>query len=42
MISEVLEKARVEIDVLKELHRRLGEILSECPGQYYRWEYFGA
>ncbi|RWR72932.1 translin [Cinnamomum micranthum f. kanehirae] len=40
--SEVLEKSRVQIDKLRELYKRLCEILSECPGQYYRWEYLGS
>lgn len=35
--SEVLEKSRVQIDKLRELYKRLCEILSECPGQYYRY-----
>ncbi|XXG46705.1 hypothetical protein AAC387_Pa02g1481 [Persea americana] len=35
--SEVLEKSRFQIDVLRELYKRLCEILSECPGQYYRY-----
>ncbi|KAL5995894.1 hypothetical protein ACLOJK_025967 [Asimina triloba] len=33
---EVLEKCKVQIDVLKELYKHLAEILHECPGQYYR------
>ena len=41
-VSEVLEKSRFQIDVLRELYKRLCEILSECPGQYYRWEYLGS
>ncbi|OVA10102.1 Translin [Macleaya cordata] len=36
-VPEVLEKAKVQIDILKELYRRLAEILKECPGQYYRY-----
>ncbi|XP_042512164.1 translin [Macadamia integrifolia] len=36
-VPEVLEKAKVQIDVLKELFHRLAEILQECPGQYYRY-----
>ncbi|KAL7248079.1 hypothetical protein ACSBR2_002895 [Camellia fascicularis] len=36
-IPEVLEKAKAEIGVLKELFHRLAEILHECPGQYYRY-----
>ncbi|WOL09863.1 translin [Canna indica] len=34
--AEVLEKARVQIEVLKRLFGRLAEILRECPGQYFR------
>ncbi|CAL9124758.1 unnamed protein product [Musa textilis] len=34
---EVLEKAKVQIEVLKDLFRGLAEILRECPGQYYRY-----
>ncbi|XP_010918692.1 uncharacterized protein [Elaeis guineensis] len=34
---EVLEKARVQIGVLKDLFGRLAEILRESPGQYYRY-----
>ncbi|KAK1314101.1 hypothetical protein QJS10_CPA06g00228 [Acorus calamus] len=36
-VPEVLEKARAQIDVLKDLYRRLSDILRECPGQYYRY-----
>ncbi|CAL5334742.1 hypothetical protein CsSME_00017027 [Camellia sinensis var. sinensis] len=36
-IPEVLEKAKAQIGVLKELFHRLAEILHECPGQYYRY-----
>ncbi|XP_043707414.1 translin [Telopea speciosissima] len=36
-VPEVLEKAKVQIDVLKGLFHRLAEILQECPGQYYRY-----
>ncbi|KAK2974740.1 hypothetical protein RJ640_007167, partial [Escallonia rubra] len=35
--SEVLEKAKSQIGVLKELFSRLAEIVRECPGQYYRY-----
>lgn len=35
-VLEVVEKARVQIEVLKGLFGRLAEILKECPGQYYR------
>ncbi|CAL9204053.1 unnamed protein product [Musa hybrid cultivar] len=34
---EVLEKAKVQIEVLKDLFGELAEILRECPGQYYRY-----
>lgn len=34
---EVLEKAKAQIGVLKDLFSRLAEIIRECPGQYYRW-----
>lgn len=36
-IPEVLEKAEGQIDVLRDLFRRLAEIIHECPGQYYRF-----
>ncbi|KAH7662844.1 Translin family protein [Dioscorea alata] len=36
-ISEVLEKAARQIEVLKGHYGRLAEILLECPGQYYRY-----
>ncbi|KAM7531723.1 hypothetical protein LguiB_035133 [Lonicera macranthoides] len=36
-LTEVLEKAKAQIDVLKELFSRLAEIVHECPGQYYRY-----
>ncbi|XAR69118.1 hypothetical protein NMG60_11000590 [Bertholletia excelsa] len=36
-MSEVLDKAKAQIDVLKELYHQLAEILKECPGQYYRY-----
>ncbi|KAJ4971401.1 hypothetical protein NE237_004500 [Protea cynaroides] len=36
-VPEVLEKAKVQIDVLKGLFHRLAEILQECRGQYYRY-----
>ncbi|URD82214.1 ABC transporter G family member [Musa troglodytarum] len=32
---EVLEKAKVQIEALKDLFRGLAEILRECPGQYH-------
>ncbi|XP_064989972.1 uncharacterized protein LOC135627713 [Musa acuminata AAA Group] len=34
---EVLEKAKVQIEVLKDLFGGLAEILRECPGQYFRY-----
>lgn len=36
-IPEVLEKAKDQIVVLKELFSRLAEIICESPGQYYRY-----
>ncbi|XP_058207997.1 uncharacterized protein LOC131321022 [Rhododendron vialii] len=36
-VPEVLEKAKAQIGVLKEIFHRLAEILRECPGQYYRY-----
>ncbi|KAF8397718.1 hypothetical protein HHK36_016640 [Tetracentron sinense] len=36
-VPEVLEKAKGQIVVLKELFNRLAEILRECPGQHYRY-----
>ncbi|KAF8396550.1 hypothetical protein HHK36_018174 [Tetracentron sinense] len=36
-VPEILEKVKGQIAVLKELFHRLGEILRECPGQYYRY-----
>ncbi|XP_044505308.1 translin [Mangifera indica] len=36
-LPEVLEKPKALIDVLKELYGRLDEVLSECPGEYYRY-----
>ncbi|KAL3531950.1 hypothetical protein ACH5RR_005471 [Cinchona calisaya] len=36
-IPEVLEKAKGQINVLRELFSRLAEIILECPGQYYRY-----
>lgn len=35
--SEVLEKAKNQIEALKGLFARIGEIIKECPGQYYRY-----
>lgn len=34
---ELLEKAKAQIGVLKELYNGLAVVLRECPGQYYRW-----
>lgn len=34
---ELLEKAKAQIGVLKELYNRLAVVLRECPGQYFRW-----
>ncbi|GMY14770.1 translin [Fagus crenata] len=34
---ELLEKARAQIGVLKELYNRLAVVLRDCPGQYYRY-----
>ncbi|EYU38548.1 hypothetical protein MIMGU_mgv1a011069mg [Erythranthe guttata] len=36
-IPEVLEKANGQIVVLRELFAKLAEIISESPGQYYRY-----
>ncbi|XP_010684091.1 uncharacterized protein LOC104898685 isoform X2 [Beta vulgaris subsp. vulgaris] len=36
-ISEVLERAKSQIDVLKEHFNQLAEIIRECLGQYYRY-----
>ncbi|XP_055809009.1 uncharacterized protein LOC129877519 [Solanum dulcamara] len=36
-VAEVIEKAKSQIGVLKELYSRLAEVLHECPGQYYRY-----
>ncbi|KAK4432458.1 Translin [Sesamum alatum] len=36
-ITEVLEKAKGQIGVLRELYVKLAEIMRECPGQYYRY-----
>ncbi|KAK6152382.1 hypothetical protein DH2020_015017 [Rehmannia glutinosa] len=36
-IPEVLEKAKGQIVVLRELFSKLAEIIRECPGQYYRY-----
>ncbi|KAK2364145.1 Translin family protein [Trifolium repens] len=34
---ELLEKAKSQIDVLKEKYKQLADILGGCPGQYYRY-----
>ncbi|KAM4078300.1 hypothetical protein ACB094_09G026800 [Castanea mollissima] len=34
---ELLEKAKAQVGVLKEQYNRLAVVLSECPGQYYRY-----
>ncbi|KAI3983286.1 hypothetical protein MKX01_013353 [Papaver californicum] len=34
---QVLERAKLQIEVLKGLYSKLAEILKECPGQYYRF-----
>ncbi|XVE76164.1 hypothetical protein DITRI_Ditri12bG0151100 [Diplodiscus trichospermus] len=36
-IPEVLEKAKAQINVLKDLYNKLAEVVRECPGQYYRF-----
>ncbi|XP_071690611.1 uncharacterized protein [Rutidosis leptorrhynchoides] len=36
-IPEVLEKAKAQIGVLKQLFNKLAEIVRESPGQYYRY-----
>ncbi|KAI7753839.1 hypothetical protein M8C21_031993 [Ambrosia artemisiifolia] len=36
-IHEVLEKAKTQIDVLKDLFSQLAEIVRERPGEYYRY-----
>ncbi|XP_011077332.1 translin-like [Sesamum indicum] len=36
-VTEVLEKAKGQIGVLKELYGKLAEITWECPGHYYRY-----
>ncbi|GJU72612.1 translin [Tanacetum coccineum] len=36
-ITEVLEKTKTHIDVLKQLFSQLSEIVRESPGQYYRY-----
>lgn len=34
--TEILQKAKAQMGVLKDLYSRLAEIIQECPGQYYR------
>ncbi|CAL5194051.1 unnamed protein product [Lathyrus oleraceus] len=34
---ELLEKAKSQIDVLKDKYKQLADILGGCPGQYYRY-----
>ncbi|XP_073129123.1 uncharacterized protein [Henckelia pumila] len=36
-VPDVLEKAKEQINVLKNLYSRLAEIMQEYPGQYYRY-----
>ncbi|XWS59657.1 hypothetical protein CRYUN_Cryun08bG0140800 [Craigia yunnanensis] len=36
-MPEVLEKAKAQINVLKDLYNKLAEVVRECPGQYYRY-----
>ncbi|XWS55842.1 hypothetical protein CRYUN_Cryun09bG0034800 [Craigia yunnanensis] len=36
-VPEVLEKAKAQINVLKDLYNKLAEVVRECPGQYYRY-----
>ncbi|KAH0457001.1 hypothetical protein IEQ34_014908 [Dendrobium chrysotoxum] len=36
-VPEVLKKANAQIEMLRVLYERLAQILSECPGQYYRY-----
>ncbi|KAJ9559434.1 hypothetical protein OSB04_014048 [Centaurea solstitialis] len=37
LADKVLEKAKAQIDVLKQLFSSLAEIVRESPGQYYRY-----
>ncbi|XP_020212266.1 translin [Cajanus cajan] len=34
---DVLEKAKSQINVLKEQYKQLAEVVGGCPGQYYRY-----
>ncbi|XP_031399195.1 translin isoform X1 [Punica granatum] len=36
-LPEVLDKAKAQIGEIKDHYSRLAKILSECPGQYYRY-----
>ncbi|XP_051113715.1 uncharacterized protein LOC127239555 [Andrographis paniculata] len=36
-LPDILEKARGQITVLKDLYSKLKETISECPNQYYRF-----
>ncbi|KAJ6792569.1 translin [Iris pallida] len=36
-IPEVMEKAKVQIEAMREHFGRIADILRECPGQYYRY-----
>ncbi|KAL0375067.1 UNVERIFIED_CONTAM: hypothetical protein Sradi_3422400 [Sesamum radiatum] len=36
-VPEVLETAKEQIGLMRELFSRLAEITRECPGQYYRY-----
>ena len=36
LFSDVLGKAKAQVEVIKGLYSQLAEILKECPGQYYR------
>ncbi|KAL2533629.1 Translin family protein [Abeliophyllum distichum] len=36
-ISDILEKVKQQIGVLRELYNKLAEIIRECPDQYYRY-----
>ncbi|KAG8091734.1 hypothetical protein GUJ93_ZPchr0012g20595 [Zizania palustris] len=36
-LADVLGKAKAQVDVIKGLYSQLGDILKECPGQYYRF-----
>lgn len=36
-VSEVLEKAKGQVALLKQHYSQLSEVVRECPGQYYRY-----